>query len=55
MAKFSYLWKTTDKGKEMWLPLQTGRRFQKKGWVTFEGKYKLGWAKGKGTVLKKVK
>ena len=53
MAKFSYLWKTTDKGKKMWLPLQTGRKYEKKGMVNFVGKYKKAW--DKGTILKKVK
>jgi len=55
MAKFSYLWKTTDTGKTMWLPLQTGRKFQKKGWLSFEGQFKIGRDKKGGTILRKVK
>ena len=42
MAKFSYLWKTTDTGKEMFLPLTKGRTFEKRGMLSFIGKFKMG-------------
>ena len=55
MAKYSYLWETTDKGKEMWLPLKKGRKFEKRGMLKFLGKFKLGMLPSGGTGLIKVK
>ena len=55
MAKFSYLWKTTDTGKEMWLPLKKGRTFEKRGMLSFSGKFKLGMLPSGKTGLVKVR
>ncbi len=55
MAKYSYLFKTTDKGKTMFLPKMKGMSFVKRGMLTFEGKFKLGRLPDGSTGLKKVK
>ena len=55
MAKFSYLFKTTDTGKTMILPKMKGMKFVKKGMLTFEGKFKMGMLEDGSTGLKKVK
>ena len=54
MAKYSYLFKTTDTGKEMFLPLKKGREFEKRGMLKFVGKFKLGMLPSGGTGLIKV-
>jgi len=51
MAKYSYLFKTTD----MFLPLRKGREYEKKGMLKFVGKFKLGMLPSGGTGLIKVK
>jgi len=41
MAKYSYLWRTTDKKAPMWLPMKKGKEFEKRGMVEFVGRFKL--------------
>ena len=55
MAKFSYSFKTTDTGKQMFLPKMKGMSFVKRGMLTYEGKYKMGLLPSGGTGLIKVK
>lgn len=54
MAKYSYLWKTTDTGKELFLPLGKGRQFEKRGMLSFVGKFQMALVKG-ATMLVPVK
>ena len=55
MAKFTYFWKTTDTGKQMSLPLRKGREFEKRGMVSFVGKFKFGMLKDGSAGFIKVK
>ena len=54
MTKYSYLFKTTDTGKEMFLPLKKGKEFEKKGMLKFVGKFKMGMLPSGSTGLIKV-
>jgi len=55
MAKFTYFWKTTDTGKQMTLPLKKGREYEKRGMLSFVGKFKLGMLPNGSTGFIKVK